>query len=109
MSKTVSASEAKNRFGSIIGSVTKSGEEVIVESRGKPTVAIVSMADYEGLRALKEKKRRAKALESLRQLRAESLAANADLTPEEGDELAERFSREVITDMIREGKLRYEG
>jgi prevent-host-death family protein len=109
MARTVSATQAKNRFGSIVESVAKCGEEVIVETRGTPTAVIISMSEYADLRALKEKQRRAKILENVRGLRDEVSARNADLTPEQAEELADRFVREVVEDMVREGKIRYGG
>jgi len=108
MPKIVSASEAKNRLGSIIGWVLRSNEEVIVESRGAPTVVIMSMAEYESVKALREQARRGEALEALRRLRERVMARNQDLTPKEGDALADRFSREIVEDLVEEGKVRFE-
>lgn len=108
MPRTVSASEVKNRLGSVVSWVLQNQDEVIVESRGEPTVVIMPYAEYEKVKALKEGERRKLALDRLRKLRAEVLAANQDLTPEEGDALADRFSREIIEDMVKEGKIRFE-
>ena len=68
----------------------------------------MSFAEYEKVKTLKEQERRKQALERLRKLRSEVLARNKDLTPEEGDALADRFSREIVEDMVSEGKIRYE-
>jgi len=106
--KIVSASEAKNKLGSIIGWVLRNNDEVIVESRGVPTVVIMSMAEYESVKALKEQARRGEALEALRRLRERVMVRNQDLTPEEGDALADRFSREIVEDLVEEGKVRFE-
>ena len=108
MSKRVSASEAKNKFGSIIDWVVENDEEVIIENRGAPTAVIISAAEYESMLGLKEKARRAEALEQMRKLRSGVIARNRDLSPEEGDALADRFSREIVRDMAREGKVRFE-
>ncbi len=52
--------------------------------------------------------RRAELLDQLRALRAEVQAQNQDLTQEEADEIANRFSREIIDDMAAEGKIGFE-
>ena len=36
------------------------------------------------------------------------MARNRDLGPEQGDALADRFSRELARDMAKEGKVRFE-
>src|SRR5437868_5596503 len=105
MPRTVSASEAKNRLGSIVGWVLENEDEVIVESHGAPRVVIVSYAEYEKMKALKEQDRRRESLERLRKLRDRVMAQNKDLTPEEGDALADRFSHEIIEDMARDKKI----
>lgn len=108
MPRTVSASEAKNRLGSIMDYVIKNKDEVIVESRGEPTVVIISVEEYEQTKALKERARREAALESLRSLRKKVMSRNQDLTPQEGEALANRFSREIVEDLAREGKIQFE-
>ncbi len=108
MPRKVSASEAKNRLGSIIDWVIENEEEVIVENRGEPTAVIMSAAEYERVRALREKARRAEAMEQMRRLRERVLARNRDLSPEQGDALAGRFSRDFVEDMEKEGKVRFE-
>ena len=108
MPKTVSASEAKNRLGSIVDWVLANQDEVIVESRGAPTVVIMPYEEYKKIQMLREQERRRAALERLRGLRATLMARNQDLTPEGGDELATRFSRELIEDMVNEGKIQFE-
>ena len=108
MPRSVSATEAKNKLGSLIGWVAETGDEVIVENHGEPAAVLISVTEYDELRTLREKERRARMLEEMRALRRKSLARNADLTPEEGEALAERFAREVIEDMVKEGKIRFE-
>jgi prevent-host-death family protein len=108
MPKIISASEAKNRLGSVVSWVLENQDEVIVESRGAPTVVIMTYKEYEEIKALKERERRQQALERLRKLRDDVRARNQDLTDEEADALADRFSHEVIEDMVREGKIRFQ-
>ena len=107
MPKTVSASEVKNRLGSVVHWVLENQDEIIVESRGTPTVVIMPYKEYEEIMAMKERERRRKALERLRALRDKVQARNKDLTDEEADALADRFAHEVIEDMVNEGKIRF--
>lgn len=107
MPKTVSASEAKNRLGAIIGWVLQNKDEVIVESRGEPKVVVVPFSEYEQMKEIKEQVRRREALAKLEKLREKVRARNQDLTGQEADALADRFSREVIEDMAKEGKIKF--
>lgn len=107
MPRAVSANEAKNRLGSLLRYVSE-GDEVIVESHGKPKAVIMSIAAYEEIQTLREQKRRAEALEQLRTLRAEVRVRNQDLTDEHATALAERFSHELLDDRATEGKVTFE-
>lgn len=108
MIKTVSANDAKNRLGSLLGYVGEEGGEVVLESRGKPKAVIMSISAYEEVQALHEQKRRANALAELRALRAEVRQQNQDLTEEEASEIANRFSREIIDDIADRGVITFE-
>ena len=107
MPKTVSATEAKNRLGAIIGWVLQNKDEVIVESRGEPKVVVVPFSEYERLKEIREQVRRQEALAKLEKLREKVRARNQDFSGEEADALADRFSREIIEDMAREGKIKF--
>lgn len=48
------------------------------------------------------------ALARLRALRASTMARNQDLSPEEGDALADRFSEDLIEDLIKERKIQFQ-
>ena len=109
MPKAVSASEAQEQLSSLIGWAREHGDKVIVESHGEPRAVIIAFEEYERLRALEEKQRRQEALESLRRLQAEVSERNKDLTEEQIEELADRFVRDVIDDMVAEGKIRFAG
>ena len=108
MPKSVSTSEAKSKLSSIIGWVRENRDEVIVESRGQPSAVIMSYAQYEEVRTLREQQRRREALERLRRLRAEVRERNQDLTEEQATELADQVSRDVMDGLIRKGKVRFE-
>ena len=47
MIRTVTATEAKNRFGEWIKQVYQTNDHVIVEKGGIPVVAIIPIAEYE--------------------------------------------------------------
>jgi len=68
----------------------------------------MSFAEYEKVKEAKEKERRHEALETLRAIRERQLERNRDLTEEEADALADRFSHELIDDLAKEGKIRVE-
>jgi prevent-host-death family protein len=108
MPKTVSATEVKNKLGSVISWVLENQDEVIVESRGTPTVVIMPYAAYEKVKDLRERDKRRETFEQLRRLRDRVLARNRDLDPEEADALANRFSRDIIEGMVEGGKIRFE-
>ena len=108
MPKTVSANEATSDLGSVVEWVLENGDEVIVESSGEPAVVIMPYNHYEKVKDAVVKERHRQALERLRKLRDEVRARNTDLTDDEADALADRFSREVVEDMVREGKIRFQ-
>lgn len=107
MPKTISATEAKNKLGALIGWVLEHEDEVIVESRGEPKVVIVPFSEYEEFRRLKEQARRKEAFARLEALHEKISSRNQDLTPEAGDALADRFSHEFVADLAQAGKLRF--
>jgi prevent-host-death family protein len=49
--RTISATEARTHLGELMRRVVEHGETVIVEHRGKPAMAVVSVAEYERLRS----------------------------------------------------------
>jgi PHD/YefM family antitoxin component YafN of YafNO toxin-antitoxin module len=109
MPKTVNAKEAGTTLDSLVGWVVDNQDEVIVETEGKAQAVIISFDAYEQVRALKEQQRRQAALEELRQLRDEVRSRNTDIqTDEEAMALADRFVRDVIDDMVAEGKIKFE-
>lgn len=108
MPKTVSAREAKNKLGSVVSWVLEHQDDVIVENRGAPTVVIIPYTEYEKVQELKEQERRRQAIERLRKLRDEVMARNQDLTPEEGDALADEIARDAVNSLVEKGKVRFE-
>ena len=49
MAKRVSAAQAKANFAALVAEVAFGGQYVIIERRGKPLAALVSLADLERL------------------------------------------------------------
>jgi prevent-host-death family protein len=93
--KTVSATEAKNRLGALIGDVVSGREDIVIENHGTPRAVLISFDHYRELVDAREQRRRREAMEDLRQLRAEVLAQNQDLDDEAREQLIEEISSEV--------------
>lgn len=108
MPRTVSAKEAKNRFGSVVSWVVDNYDEVIIENRGVPVVVIIPYGEYEQVQEIKEQQRRHQAIERLRELRDAIRSRNQDLTPEEGDALADEIARDAANSLVAKGKVRFD-
>ncbi|MDI7277873.1 MAG: type II toxin-antitoxin system Phd/YefM family antitoxin [Anaerolineae bacterium] len=108
MPRTVSASEAKTQFGSIVNWTVERQDDVIVESRGRPRVVIIPYEEYERLLTLREAARRQEALAQLERLRDRVRARNEDLSGQEALSLADRFAREAAREMAEEGRINYQ-
>jgi prevent-host-death family protein len=53
MRKGVPIGEAKTRLSSLVNAVAYGGERVVIESRGRPKAALVSVEDLERLRGVR--------------------------------------------------------
>lgn len=106
MPRTLSSSEAKSKFGAVMESVVRDNDEVIVETHGRPKVAIIPFSKYEQLRELAEQERRREAWRLLEALRERVSARNQDLTDAEADRMAEEITRDAVASLIRKGKFR---
>ena len=107
MPKVVSATDVKNRLGSVVSWVLENQDEVIVESRGERTVVIMSYAEYEKAREMREKDRLRRAFERLQALRDEVRARNKDITTEEEAlAVADEISREAMENILKARKAR---
>jgi prevent-host-death family protein len=107
MPKTVTATEAKNRFGAMMSWALEAKDEVIVESHGVPKVAIVPYEEYEQVAAWRERERRRKAVAEIEALVERVRARNKDLTEAQAIELADRVVRETVENMVADGKVTY--
>lgn len=106
--KTMSANEAKQNWGALMRAARKEDGAVVVESHGKPQVVVISYGDFEAFRRFKEDQRRKELLRRLDAFEARWGGRNDDLTPEQIEELADRFSRDFVDDLVGEGKIVFE-
>jgi len=109
MPKSVSATEAKVHLGSMINWTVEHGDEVIIEAHRQPKAVLIGYEEYQHIQRLRERIRRQEALARLEALAGQVSARNPDLTQEQADALADRFGREVIEEMVLEGKVSYKG
>jgi hypothetical protein len=106
----VSATTFMRNFGAIASKVRKGTyPEVIVENRGEPIVAIVRIEELQAVRAFRDKKKSDAALALLRQARDDVQARlGKKLTDSEALQRADRVSRELVKDMAKRGKAKFE-
>ncbi len=108
MSRTVTATEAKNRLGALLEAVAERQDEVIVESHGRARAVIVPVDAYEEFKALRDQKRRQDAVSSLRRLREQVRARNKDLSDEEALAIADEISHAAVDRMAERGEIVFE-
>lgn len=106
--KIVSVSEAKNQLSAVMEWAVENPDGVIIESRGRPKVAILSYAEYQEFLALREQARRKETFRQLEELAERMWALNSDLSDEEVEELAEEITQETMERMVKEGKVRFQ-
>lgn len=92
--RTISSNEAKQRWGAMMKAASE-GEDVIVESHGKPKAVVISPEAFEELREARERHRREEAMRLLREIEASYDGRNDDLTEDEIEEIAVRAGREI--------------
>jgi prevent-host-death family protein len=105
--KTISATEAKNRLGSFLGAVSRGGDEIVIESHGKPTAVLISYDVYREFREMQDRQRRQEAIDALWRLRDEVQAKNRDLTAEEADAIADEIADEAMSRVVARARLRW--
>lgn len=106
MRKTVTATEAKNRFGTVIKEAQNT--PVIIESRGVEQAVIVSVEDFRELEAFREAERRRRAVERLERRSAELAEINATLPDEVAQILIRETIDETMQSMVDRGLIRFE-
>lgn len=107
MPRTVSSTDAKNKFGSLVNWVAETRDEVIVENHGQPAIVLMSITEYESYKAFKEAERRKALLAQIEQLRNRVRRNNLDITTDEqAEEIADEIVRDAIDSLIAKGKFR---
>jgi prevent-host-death family protein len=86
---TMSAFDARRKFGKVLDAVTAKGTNVIVERHGEPVAVIIPIADYRKSERLRDQAR-ARFFECARQI-----AERANLDPEEAEALVAESVEEV--------------
>jgi prevent-host-death family protein len=99
MPRTVSSSEAQNNFGAMVQWAEETNDEVIIERRGKPIVAIISYDEYQKLAELRELERKRQIFEELEAVRRRVRGQNSEITAEQAYRRA-GFTEEVIADTL---------
>jgi prevent-host-death family protein len=89
MEKTVSVTEARERFSTIVERVQYQGDSYVISRYGKPAAAVVPVEVYENWQRQREE-----FFDLVRNLQKQ-----ADLSPEEADRLA----REAVAAIRTEG------
>jgi prevent-host-death family protein len=95
----VSATEAKVHLGMLLERAADHGQEVVIENRGRARAVLLGYDEYLRLQELKERERRRQALERLEALARRVGSRNRDLSGAEADALADRFVREVSSEI----------
>lgn len=70
---SITAMELRDRIGDVLNRVLYNGERIVIERRGRPVAAIISMADLEYLERL-EDERDAEILRLARELNAQTVS-----------------------------------
>ena len=107
MPTTMTAREAKEQLDALLNRPHDRFDAVIVEREGEPRAVIVSFLEYQQMRSLWEALRQEEVISELHRVSAEVAARNQDLTEEQIEELASRFSHDIFEDMVRDGRLRF--
>jgi prevent-host-death family protein len=93
--KIVSATEAKNRLGGLIGDLANGEDAVIIEHHGHPRAVIVSAEEWEALLEARKALQQREAWERIKQAAAELGARSNDLSQDEIDAIADDIGDEA--------------
>lgn len=106
--KTISASELKNSLGAVLREVRQEDEIRVIEQRGVPAAAIISIDDLRLLRDAKKRQRQEQLLEEMRQLTARLAEHQQDMTPDEADQMVQELSDAVMDAVVEKARHRFE-
>lgn len=109
--EVVTATEVKNRFGAVLKSTINKQREVIISNHGQAEAVILPFSEWKKFddyrKELKEKAERQKALDEFMALRAQVRANNQDLTEQQAEALAVRFSKDLIAAVVEKRVKQY--
>lgn len=108
MEKTISASELKNTLGAVLREVRQEDEIRVIEQRGVPAAAIISIEDLRLLREAKKRQRQEQLLEEFRQLRASLAERQKGMTADEADRIVQELSDAVMDAVVEKAWHRFE-
>ena len=108
MEKTISASELKNSLGAVLREVRQEDEIRVIEQRGVPAAAIISIDDLRLLRDAKKRQRQEQLLEEMRQLTARLAERQQGMTPDEADQMVQELSDLVMDAVVEKARHRFE-
>ena len=92
--RTISATEAKNRLGAYLKMAIEDGDAVIVENRREPSAVIISFETYQRLRDAQTTLDRQRRLAELDRIVEIQTARNSDLTEATADALIQQYLAE---------------
>jgi prevent-host-death family protein len=98
MTRTVTATEAKNRLGALLRAVSEEGDTVIIENRRERAAILVPVADYEELQELRKEQKRREGIKALERIAAIQSERNKDLSEEEAQALVDRAIKDIRED-----------
>ncbi len=105
MPLTVSSTEAKSQFGSLVKWATENQDGIIVKHYGEPAVVLLPFANYAELLQLREKARREAVWQALEALRRKIHERNPNISAEEAYREA-GMSESVIRETIEADRQR---
>ena len=105
--RTIPPIESREQWDELVETIETEGDAIVENESGRK-VAVISYDEFLEYQEQRKTRLRDEAYAKLQQALDGQAERNADLSEEEIEELAERFSREVIDDLAAEGKLVFE-
>lgn len=105
--RTVPPVESRQQWNALVESIATEGNAIVEGSSGEK-VAVISYEEFLAYQQERQKRLLEGAIARLEEMEERQSRRNADLSEEQVEELAERFSREVIDNLAAEGKLVFE-
>jgi prevent-host-death family protein len=104
--KTVSATEAKNQLGKLLGELGHGTNVIMIEHHGRPRAVLVSAGEWTTLAEAQDRLRRLEAMEQIRELAEKVRARNADLIAEEANAIADEIADEAMSRVVARARQR---